>query len=143
MGRKVLLIEDDPEQVVVYASVFGAEGYRLEVAADAVMAMTIARRSRPDVIVLDLGLPGGGGLEVLRRVRNSPQVASTPVLVLTASDDRRDDAITAGANAFLPKHASHVALLDVVDDLIARGVSSEGGSLRALRAAAAAAAGQL
>jgi|GEM_PF-1367043 len=139
MPIKVLLIEDDPEQVLVYSSVFRTAGYQLEVANDAVMAMTTARRFEPDVIVLDLGLPGGGGFEVLRRARANPQTVATPVLVLTASADRRDEAVAAGANAFLPKSSGHGMLLDVVEELTTDGISAEltdGGSDKALRAAA-------
>lgn len=139
MPIRVLLIEDDPEQVLVYSSVFRTAGYQLEVADDAVIAMTTARRFEPDLIVLDLGLPGRGGFEVLRRARSNPQTVATPVLVLTASADRRDEAIAAGANAFLPKTTGHGMLLDVVEELTTDGISAEltdGGSDKALRAAA-------
>lgn len=139
MPTKVLLIEDDPEQVLVYSAVFRTAGHQLEVANDAVMAMTIARRFEPDLIVLDLGLPGGGGLEVMRRVRVNPQLVATPVLVLTASDNRRDDAIEAGANAFLSKSTGHATLLDVIEELLTDGIAAEaydGGSDAALRQAA-------
>ncbi|MFN8035100.1 MAG: response regulator [Acidimicrobiia bacterium] len=139
MPIKVLLIEDDPEQVLLYSAVFHAAGYEVEVANDAVVAMTITRRFRPDLIVLDLGLPGGGGFEVLRRVRSMAHTIATPVLVLTASADRRDEAVAAGANAFLPKTCGHAQLLDVIEELTTDGIRAEpsgGGSDRALRAAA-------
>jgi len=70
-----------------------------------VTAMTVARKERPDLILLDLGLPGGCGLLVLERLRAIAELAATPVIVVTARTDAagEQDARAAGAVDFLRK----------------------------------------
>src|SRR5579862_3204715 len=82
-----------------------AGGYEAAYASDAVTAMTVARKERPDLILLDLGLPGGGGLLVLERLRAIAELAATPVVVVTARTDAAGevDARAAGAVDFIRK----------------------------------------
>jgi DNA-binding response OmpR family regulator len=115
MPESVLIVEDDRDLSLAMAMNLRAEGYRPTVASDAVTALSAARRERPDLILLDLGLPGGDGLDVLSRVRTNTTLATTPVIVLTARDESyRAPVMAAGAQAFFRKPADDKALLAAI-----------------------------
>lgn len=80
-----------------------------------------ARAERPDLIVLDMMMPGTSGLDVLNELRSEPELASIPVLMLTARTQRsdRDAALNAGADRFLAKPFSPIELAGVVTELVA------------------------
>jgi two-component system KDP operon response regulator KdpE len=98
----LLLVEDDAATRLEVASHLRAHGYRVVEAVDGESALTAWERTRPDLILLDLGLPGVGGLSVVERVRRD---AATPIIVLSARDQERDkvDALDAGADDYLTK----------------------------------------
>lgn len=103
MRRTVLICEDEPHlRELVRASLDG--GYRFVEAASVADAEAVLREARPDVVLLDLMLPGGSGLDVLRAVRGlaEPRV---PVIVVSAwtTADYREAAAAAGADAFVAK----------------------------------------
>jgi two-component system KDP operon response regulator KdpE len=102
---KILVIEDDVDISRLLGTQLKAAGYEAAYASDAVTAMTVARKERPDLILLDLGLPGGGGILVLQRLRAVAELAATPVIVVTARTDAagEQDARAAGAVDFLRK----------------------------------------
>jgi CheY-like chemotaxis protein len=80
-----------------------------------------ARAERPDLIVLDMMMPGTSGLDVLNELRSDPELGSIPVLMLTARTQRsdRDAALNAGADRFLAKPFSPIELVGVVTELLA------------------------
>jgi two-component system KDP operon response regulator KdpE len=98
----LLLVEDDAATRHEVASHLRAHGYRVVEAADGESALTAWEQARPDLILLDLGLPGIGGLAVVEHVRRD---ATTPIVVLSARDQERDkvDALEAGADDYLAK----------------------------------------
>ncbi len=102
---KGLVIEDDVDISRLLGMQLKAGGYEAAYASDAVTAMTVARKERPDLILLDLGLPGGGGILILERLRAIAGLAATPVIVVTARADAagEQDARAAGAVGFLRK----------------------------------------
>ncbi|HEX3226490.1 MAG TPA: response regulator [Gaiellaceae bacterium] len=102
---KILVIEDDVDISRLIGMQLKAGGYEAAYASDAVTAMTVARKERPDLILLDLGLPGGGGILVLERLRAIAELAATPVIVVTARTDAAGEqaARAAGAVDFLRK----------------------------------------
>jgi DNA-binding response OmpR family regulator len=110
---KVLLVEDDADLRQGLAARLRSKGFSPASAADATSAMTVALRERPDVILLDLGLPGGDGLLLLERLKKHPALGAVPVVVLSARDPaaHRDRALAAGAVAYLQKPADNEALV--------------------------------
>jgi DNA-binding response OmpR family regulator len=100
--KTILICEDEPAlRELVRASLDG--DYRFIEASDGYMALQLAREIPPDAVILDLMLPGLGGLEVLAELRADDQLSATPVLVITAWSETREDLVGAGADDFLPK----------------------------------------
>ena len=85
--QKILVIEDDPVALADLQARLEANGYVVARAADAASAMTVVNRERPDLILLDLGLPAGDGFLVLERLRKIKTLAAIPVLVVTGRSD--------------------------------------------------------
>jgi DNA-binding response OmpR family regulator len=104
-SNKILLIEDDKDTVRAMAVRFKAEGYQLAVAHDAVSAISTARKEKPDLIVLDLGLPAGDGFTVMQRLKSNYDSMLVPIVVVSARDPliNKQRAIDAGAEAFFQK----------------------------------------
>src|SRR5829696_1712150 len=102
MQRTILVVDDDPNILKVIQRGLGFEGFRVQLANSGEEALAVARDSDPDLIVLDLMLPGLDGLEVCRRLRRG---LNTPILMLTARDQVRDKVagLEAGADDYLPK----------------------------------------
>src|SRR5881628_2570670 len=85
--QKVLVIEDDPVARADLQARLKANGYTVALAADAASALTVVNRERPDLILLDLGLPAGDGFLVLERLHKIETLAAIPVLVVTGRSD--------------------------------------------------------
>lgn len=117
---KVLLVED--ETVIADAVVRGlsAEGFVVEVAANGIDGLWLARENEFDVIILDIMLPGMNGYEVCRQLRSAG--SRVPILMLTAKDGEHDeaDALDLGADDFLSKPFSFVVLLARLRALLRR-----------------------
>lgn len=107
--RRILLVEDDPNHRWVMRRIldnaFGDEITVEEVETGERALERSTRKPEIDLILLDLGLPGIGGIEVLKRVRSNPQTRGVPVVVLTSSQNREDiqSAYQFGANSFVSK----------------------------------------
>jgi DNA-binding response OmpR family regulator len=118
---KVLIIDDDQLLQRAMARILQSDGYEACVAGDAVAAISTAVRERPDLVVLDLGLPGGAGTLVLDRLRNLPTTSLTAVIVVTGElvdDDRRHALSELGCNIVLTKPVSPEQLLRAVTDTL-------------------------
>ena len=101
-AKTILICEDEPAlRELVRASLDG--DYEFVEASDGYMALQLARELVPDAVILDLMLPGLGGLEVLGELRADERTSGTPVLVITAWSETREDLVAAGADEFLPK----------------------------------------
>lgn len=105
IGSMVLIVDDEYAGRETLQSVLEGEGYRLEMAENGMQALEKARQLLPDVILLDIMMPGMTGFEVCERIRNDPQIAEIPIIVLTALDDREAllTALKAGADDFISK----------------------------------------
>lgn len=90
MSNTILLVEDDVNLRDTLAYRLRHEGYTVITAADGVQAVDAARKTRPDLIVLDLMLPGLDGLEVCKQVRAMPETQSAPIIMLTARAEESD-----------------------------------------------------
>jgi two-component system alkaline phosphatase synthesis response regulator PhoP len=83
--QTILVVDDEPQIIEVVQDYLKQAGYRVLAARDGQTALTLARHERPDLVVLDLMLPGGiDGLEMCRRLRRDPVLADVPIIMLTA-----------------------------------------------------------
>src|SRR5207244_2435640 len=101
MAKRILVAEDDPDNRCIVVKVLTLEGYETLAADDGRSALALARRERPDLIVMDLGMPGMDGWEAARRLKADPQTADIPIIALTAWDEER--AREAGCDGYLSK----------------------------------------
>lgn len=111
--RKILVVDDDQDLRAALNIRLRANGYDVAFAADAMTAVLEARRHKPDLILLDLGLPGGDGFLVMQRLSTIPALAVIPIIVLSARDKEANEnrVSMAGAVAFLQKPYDDAALL--------------------------------
>jgi two-component system response regulator MprA len=112
MNERILVIEDDPAILKVLQRGLSYEGYAVDIATDGRMGLNLYRENHPDLVILDLMLPGMDGLEVCRRLRAS---GNLPILILTAKDAIQDrvQGLDAGADDYLVKPFD-------LDELLAR-----------------------
>jgi putative two-component system response regulator len=105
MGSLVLIVDDEYIGRETLQSVLEGEGYELEMAENGMQAIEKAKKLLPDVILLDVMMPGMTGFEVCQHIRNDPQIAEIPIIILTALDDRESllNALKAGADDFISK----------------------------------------
>jgi len=105
MTSTVLIVDDEYSGRETLQSVLEGEGYTLVMAENGPQAIEKAKAFLPDVILLDVMMPGMTGFEVCERIRNDPQVAEIPIIILTALDDRESllTALKAGADDFISK----------------------------------------
>ncbi|TML43815.1 MAG: response regulator [Actinobacteria bacterium] len=102
-AKTVLICEDDSNLRTLVRLALGEEGYRFFEAPDGPSGLALAWRTHPDLIVLDLMLPGQSGLDVLRELRRAREFAGTPVIVISAWSHSDEEAIDAGADRFVAK----------------------------------------
>ena len=115
-AKKILVVEDDGDVRLGYHVLLRAHHYQTCFAADSVTAISEARRERPDLILLDLGLPAGDGFVVLDRLRMNTNLGMIPVVVVSARDHHgnEDRALGAGAKAYVQKPWDDEALLALI-----------------------------
>jgi DNA-binding response OmpR family regulator len=87
MNGTILIADDDPVFVELLSSRLRNDGFEVQVAFDSVQAMTLAMRQRLDAVLLDMKMPGGNGLDTLKRLKRSSRTHGIPVIVASALDD--------------------------------------------------------
>lgn len=122
MSATVLVVEDNALNLKLVRDVLGHAGYRVLEAGDAERGIALAREQAPDLILMDVQLPGIDGVEALRRLRSDPGTSSIPVVAITAlaMKEDRERFLAAGFDGYLEKPVSVPALADHVAALIAR-----------------------
>jgi two-component system KDP operon response regulator KdpE len=114
--QKILVVDDDANLVRALRLRLLANDYDIAVAGDGYAAVATAQKERPNLIILDLGLPAGDGFVVLDRLRNQNNLAGIPVIVLSARDPETNEerALIAGATAYFQKPADNDELLQAI-----------------------------
>ncbi len=123
MPGTVLLIEDEPNIIEAIRFLLSREGWQVATHADGADAVETVRSVRPDLLILDVMLPGRSGMDILRDLRGDAEWRGLPVLMLTARGQARDRdmAERAGASRFMTKPFSNQDVLSAVRDLLDAG----------------------
>lgn len=105
MRGQILIIDDNPIDLRLSSALLGVKGFEVEVAVDAEQAQLLLRRMVPDLMVVDIALPGMDGLTLTRLVKEDPRLAHVPVVALTAFAKRGDEerAAAAGCERYFTK----------------------------------------
>jgi DNA-binding response OmpR family regulator len=120
LARRVLLIEDEANILEAISFILSRAGWEVRGHGNGANALDEIARVRPDVVVLDVMLPGMSGLDILASLRRDPASAALPVLMLTAKGQSKDreQAMRLGANAFLTKPFSNADLLAALTEVV-------------------------
>ncbi|NOT07842.1 MAG: response regulator transcription factor [Gemmatimonadales bacterium] len=122
MSHRILVVDDEPDITALVAYHLARMGYRVSTAANGQDALKAARDERPDVVVLDLMLPGVSGYDVLRELRRRPETSEVGVILLTARREEVDriKGLSLGADDYLTKPFSPQELTLRVSALLRR-----------------------
>jgi len=113
MAKKILIVDDEQVNVKMVAYILKANGYDVATAYNGKDGLVIAKKENPDLILLDIMMPGMDGYEVLARIRQDAKFANTPVVMLTAKEkmDDVERAMTLGAKYYIMKPFTSESLL--------------------------------
>src|SRR5690242_1505223 len=109
-NRRVLVIDDDRMLCELIRTTFELEGFDVDTAYDVIEAERVLVESRPDAILLDIGLPGIDGIFYLERLRETPNTRKIPIVAISGSEEAGRSARAVGAEAFLRKPFSPLEL---------------------------------
>jgi CheY-like chemotaxis protein len=123
---KILCVEDSEDSLLALHKRLGLAGFEVKVATNGAEAVDWAKTLVPDLIVMDLRLPGLDGWEATRRLKGQPETKHIPIVVVTAdtSDKSREKAFAAGCDAYETKPADFPKLIERINSLVARGAKT-------------------
>jgi len=121
MGKTVVVIEDERNIIEAISFILTRDGWEVKTHSNGHDAVDAVRGRRPDLVILDVMLPGKSGFDILQEIRDDSEIGMTPVLMLTArgQDKDREMAERAGASRFMTKPFSNTEVLEAVRDLVA------------------------
>jgi two-component system cell cycle response regulator DivK len=116
VSRRVLVVDDDEDNRLVISDRLAAEGFEVHEARDAEEGLKLAEALRPNLILMDLWLPGIDGYEATRRIKAHPALSRIPVIAVTSYALKGDDdkAAEAGCDGYLAKPYDPVALIETI-----------------------------
>lgn len=121
MGKGKILVVDDEQDVAKALMVrLKANGYRVVIASDSVQAFIMANKERPDLILLDVMIPGGGGFVVAERLKQSETTRCIPIVFLTGIPGGEEKAHQLGASGYVMKPYHPDELIETVHRALAR-----------------------
>ncbi len=118
--KTVMIIEDEADAAELFAEMMRVSGFRVIKTYTSTPALTLILQEKPDVVILDVMLPDLSGLEVLRFIRREPQLASLPVIIVSAKSLPSDirTGMEAGASRYLVKPVGYIDLKNAVDSVV-------------------------
>lgn len=119
---KILIIEDNPSNLKLVMMLLRRVGHEVISAVDAESGMALALSERPDLILMDIQLPGMDGLTATRQLKQNPATAAIPIIALTALAMKEDEpkALAAGCDAYIAKPLRYQQLYPAIESLLAR-----------------------
>ena len=123
LKKKVLVVDDDPDIVAVLTLSLTNRGYSVYNSYDGIQAIATAKKEKPDMIILDLMLPAVDGFSVIKALKNDPETAPIPIIVITGRTiEDREKAIQLGAKEYLIKPFTMRILFEELDKILAKEV---------------------
>jgi DNA-binding response OmpR family regulator len=118
--KTIIVVEDEPDTAEMFAEMMRLNGYQVIKSYGGEPAVSLIAREKPDAVVLDIMMPDLSGLEVLRILRNDPDLASIPVVVVSAKSLTSDikHGMDAGASVYLAKPVAFMDLIAAVENAI-------------------------
>ncbi|MFA4837257.1 MAG: response regulator [Dehalococcoidia bacterium] len=128
MTKKILITEDDPSFIRAISHILTKEGYEVLNATNGLVGLMMAQKEKPDLLVLDVMLPGLDGFEVCNRLRADPKTARLPILMLSAKgqDADKSTGMKVGADMYLTKPVDRAVLLSTIESMLAKVESEKG-----------------
>jgi two-component system, cell cycle response regulator DivK len=120
MNKTILIIEDNDLNMKLFNDLLTSRGYATLCAEDGLLGLELARRHRPDLVVMDIQLPDVSGLEVTRQIRADRDIAHLPILAVSAFAMRGDAEriVAGGCDRYLAKPFAPTRFLSEIDDLV-------------------------
>src|SRR5579862_2473667 len=125
--KRILLIEDEEDIAALIKLQAEISGYKLHVEVDGINGYRAIEREMPDLVILDLMLPGENGLDVCRKMKNSNELKNIPVIILSAKGEELDVilGLELGADDYVPKPFSPKVLFSRIKAVLRRGKEPE------------------
>ncbi len=125
--KRILLIEDEEDIAALIKLHAELNGHKLHVEVDGLNGYRAIEREKPDLVILDVMLPGQNGFDVCRKVKNNPELKNVPVIMLTAKDDELDIVLglELGADDYVSKPFSPKILFSRIKAVLRRGKDSD------------------
>jgi CheY-like chemotaxis protein len=128
VSARILIVEDHPTMREAMRLVLEREGFDIDEASDGDQALVAVRERPPDLVLLDMSIPGASGPEVLSAVKDDPNTSEIRVIVVTATgEEGRAAALAGGADHYFTKPFSPIALLQAVEEVIGPGATTNDG----------------
>jgi DNA-binding response OmpR family regulator len=121
MAKHVLIIEDEPNIIEAISFILSRDGWQVDTHSNGHDAVAVVRARAPDLVILDVMLPGRSGYDILTDLRAQPETRDLPVLMLTARGQARDRELAekAGASRFMTKPFSNADVIEALNALVA------------------------
>ena len=120
-GKTILLVEDNESNIETVADFLKIDGYQIKIARNGLEALDKVNFSRPDLIIMDIQMPGLDGIEVIQRIRGNPSIEQQiPIIALTAlaMPGDRERCLRAGANKYMSKPVQLKELRNILTSLL-------------------------
>jgi len=120
MGKKILIVDDEKDWVMMLSKRLQHEGFAIEVAFDAIQVEPEAVQFKPDLILLDIMMPAGGGLAALKNLRGNTKTFTVPVIIITAREDQETKAAAekSGISGYFTKPLETEALIAKINEVL-------------------------
>ncbi|MBW1982200.1 MAG: response regulator [Deltaproteobacteria bacterium] len=118
VAAKVLIVDDERAIRELFYSFFSAEGFQVILASEGLEALALAEKECPQVILLDVKMPGMSGIEVCHRLKANEKTSAIPIIIMTAYLNRTEEAMEAGAHDFISKPVNLEELAARVNSVI-------------------------
>jgi twitching motility two-component system response regulator PilG len=118
--RKILIVEDEVSLLKLESILLTTRGYKVSGVTDGLKALEEIKKDMPDLVLLDIMIPGIDGFEVCRRIKADPVTTNLPVVMLTAKKSTADQTrgVEAGADAYITKPFKSAKIIEIVEELL-------------------------